>query len=274
MSQTNFYLAVATAIPVLLVAYAVTLTAYAKKIGPDYERDTTATVAAFLDVLYSTAGRFKRAARATVGFVRWTKNLAFLGAYILLVLLAAAGEAAALYALLHSSSGETEVLSWVGLAVAFAAVGLPLVIVGLHALPFWSTFLEWKAMKEAVHDVRSIYAGWEERRTQTGWAGDTIDCKRFDADTATPDFAWTEDESLANLAKNAWGDHYPKWKEARVIDANRILVLDEVEDAGGASFFRLDRRRVSELWVYKRRSLAEASHRRVAMEQPPAGEQP
>ena len=73
--STDFFAAVAAAIPALFVAYAVGLTGYAtKELGPDYERDAKITVAAFLDVVSKTTGRLQGAALVFVALVRSDKE--------------------------------------------------------------------------------------------------------------------------------------------------------------------------------------------------------
>jgi hypothetical protein len=268
MSKTDFYVAVATAIPVLLIAYAVGMTGYASGVlGPSYQRDTEATVAAFLDLASTRTGKFNNALAAFVRTVRWTKNMLFLFLYVLAVVLPLAGEAAALYALTSGSSLLTELLSWAGIAFGLVAVGIPLLAVGLKALPFWSSITEWNAMKQMLGDIRTIYAGWEDDTSKDDWAAESIRVWRVH--DSGNEQEWQGKANLTSLASNVWNGTYPRWIQGLIVDRQSLLVFDRINDAqgtnhsDGASFFKFENHRVSELRVYESRSDAEAAHPRL-----------
>jgi hypothetical protein len=258
-STNDFYVGVAAAIPVLVVAYSVGVAVYLGRLGPSYERDARITVASALGALSRTTGRLGNAARALARFVLWTKNLALLGTYWLLVVVPLGGEVAALYALTNGSSQLTEVLSWAGLGAAVLAVGVPLLIAGLEALPFWSTFSTWREMQRMLKDVHAVYDDWVDRSKRTEWANPEIKITVIEKSGNEAEVAASERESLEKVVENVWQGVPPAWQEARLID-NGVLVLDQAGELQGATFFALERRKVMRLIAYRDRRMAETAH--------------
>ena len=80
-------------------------------------------------------------------------------------------------------------------------------------------------MKRILHDVQSIYKGWDTADTQIDWADENIVVKRLytQSEPQPEPQVWTGRQNLGDLAANAWSGQYPKWREL-VIDCDSLLV--------------------------------------------------
>ena len=267
VSDTDFYVSVATAIPAILVVYAVGMTGYASRVlGPDYQRDTEATVAAVLGLISTKTGKFKAATAAIAGVFRWSGNILILLVYAAAVVVPVAAEVAALYALSSGPSSLTKTLCWVGVLVGLVAAGLPLLVAGLKALPFWSGIKEWNSMTRLLRAVRTMYTNWEQGKSTIDWAADSIRIWRVRGSNSQQ--SWNGKADLAHLVSNAWNGTYPEWIEPQILARDVLGVLDRVKDVDGAnptegvSVFKFENHEVVEMWVYERRSDAEAAYPR------------
>ncbi len=255
--HADFYLAVATAIPVLLVVYAVGVSRYSAKLGESYDANVRVIVASVLNFVTRPSGWLRSALRATGASLLG-------GAYLLLALLAllfvvlpGVGEYEALHALSSDSASSTaEALSLIGVLAALLATIAPLVLVALRLVPFVPFVSHGLTAVRSLRTVRGVYSSLGRAGRDAGaWAGEALSliCVEDDESRAA---RWERRADFAQLAQLAWGEGWPEWEAAVVHDDRRVLVLDLVGSARQATFFELDRRKVARMVVYRDRQQA------------------
>jgi hypothetical protein len=263
---TDFYVVIAGAIPVLFVVYALSLSSFAKKtFVPEYERKVKESMAAFLDLLGSTTatGRLGVAWQRFVGFVRRSKSWIFLFAYFGAVVVPVGGEFAALYALgTETTPFWTEAVSVAGIAVAFAAVVIPLMVLGFQILPFSTKYAFWRGMEQTQTRVKAIYKEWGESKAASPWADRNITIARIEQNNNVVPIDVSDP---SKVGPNAWGGEWPKWVASYftpTAEADRygLLVGDSVNGSRRATLFTVKDDKVIAIRVYDDRGHAEARH--------------
>jgi hypothetical protein len=226
-THADFYVAVATVIPVLLVVYAVALKDFASgalKTGYD------AALKELLRTIANAArgpGRVKSVARGLMSTMLSGSYVLGLGVVGVLVLFPALAEYEALHALAYdSASSVAKTLTLIGVIIALAVIVLPLVatvLLSFTPIPAVS-FLH--AMLANRRTVRSIYSRWADADHSLDWAAGDVELRFIDAAGTPTD--WTGRDQMGNLVARAWDGVYPSWEAIKLNGDTRVVVDDAV----------------------------------------------
>jgi len=258
-SEAGFYTAVATAIPVLLVAYAVSLNRFASdKAGPAYDRSMKSFVLGFVNFATRRTAVVRRVAG---GLLSGTGSIALLLGVSMAVVLPGVGEYESLHALASgSASSLTEVLTWVGVLVALGVAAAPLLFKIVRSFSFVPFVKYLVAAKRNAQSIEELYSHWEhsEGRLDPRIALDYVD----GAGTSS----WKGSDNFPEFCSKAWGESFPEWRGTEFVDDKRLLVYDRIGEAKRATFFEVADGKVSHLITYSNRdqAIAENEERRKA----------
>ncbi len=252
-SETDFYVAVASAIPVLLVAYTFQFTQFATyKLGPGYDRSMRTYLLSATNFATRRAVAIGRASGALLITLGVGASLIIL---VLSVVLPAIGEYESVNALAAgSASSTTKAWAWIGLWAALIAVTVPLVFVVLRAFSFFPFIAYWRTVRENAEDMEGIYDNWPAGEN---WF-DATTLFRFESGAESRQ--WIGALNFDTFRTEAWGGAFPEHRGTVILDDKRVIMFDRVGSQKGATLFEVEDQKLKQVVAYNSRDQAVAAN--------------